>query len=313
MNRVVLSSPAKLNLFLKVINKRPDGYHNLVTLFERIDLADRISFSANRDGRIRIACNNPQVPRGPKNLVYRAAMMLKEDFALANGVDVKITKRIPVAAGLAGGSSNAATALLGLNKIWRLGLSRDQLLEYASRLGSDVSLFLHDCSWALGTCRGEKIKKVPLKTKLWHVLLVPRLKMYSRNVFESLNLRPEKSGELEERKPGGSARGPLGNDPATNLLTKTLDDVNILIRYLRNNNISMVGQWLSNDLEKPIVRLSPSLFKIKNRLDSLVPNRVAFSGSGPSLFGIVDSKRQAEKLSDDLKKRYSQVFVVRTL
>src|SRR5262245_19528463 len=108
MRTVTLSSPAKLNFFLKVLNKRPDGYHNLKTLFERIDLADIITFRPAKSG-IRISCNHPQVPVGPKNLVYKVAQRLKIRYRIQEGVEIRINKRIPVAAGLAGGSSNAAT------------------------------------------------------------------------------------------------------------------------------------------------------------------------------------------------------------
>src|SRR3989338_9757846 len=128
MRSIILPSPAKLNLFLKVHNKRSDGFHNIVTVFERISLSDELTFRANTRGTIRITCDHPQVPVGPKNLVYKAARLLQDTFHLENGVNIKIKKRIPVAAGLAGGSSNAAAALLGISRLWGLKLSRQQLL-----------------------------------------------------------------------------------------------------------------------------------------------------------------------------------------
>ena len=141
MRRIRLSSPAKLNLFLKVLNKRPDGFHNISTVFERIDLSDEILLKLNPSGGIRIDCVHPQVPGGPKNLVYQAAKLLRDDFRVKEGVDIYIKKNIPVAAGLGGGSGNAATVLKGLNELWELRLSRPQLLSYARRLGSDVAFF----------------------------------------------------------------------------------------------------------------------------------------------------------------------------
>ena len=213
MKPLILSSPAKLNLALQVIGKRPDGYHNLKTLFERIDLADRLSFAPDPTGKIRIQCAHPHVPIGPKNLVYRVARLLQERYRVKAGVTVRIDKRIPVAAGLAGGSSNAATALLGLNRLWGLGLSPARLVRLAKTIGCDVPFFLHDCSWALGQERGDRIRRLDIPVRLWHVLVVPRVKMYSQEVFTALNLQ----------------------------LTKRSDNVNILIRSLKNNNIIGLG------------------------------------------------------------------------
>jgi len=285
MNRITLPAPAKINLALKVINKRPDGYHNLKTLFERVNLCDEITFVANKSGKIKITCRNPQVPRGSKNLIYRAARLLQEEYAIPQGVDVQLTKRIPVAAGLAGGSSNAATALLGLNKIWNLGLKRKKLLKIAMKIGADVPFFIHNCSWALGTQRGDHIKKLSISVKLWHILIVPRIKMYSSEVFTAINLK----------------------------LTKGCDNVNILIRSLKNDNIKRAECLLSNDLEKGILRLRPSLINIKKILNKYNIKGVSFSGSGPSMFGLVDSRREAQAIKAILGKRYSRIFIVRTL
>lgn len=285
MSSLTLQSPAKLNLYLKVINKRPDGYHNLTTLFERIDLADQIRFVANATGKIRIFCRHPQVPRGPKNLVYRVARLLQDRHGIKQGVDMHITKRIPVAAGLAGGSSNAATAIKGLNKIWGLKLTRRQMVDYAAQVGSDVAFFLYESSWALGTGRGERIRTLAIPARLWHVLVVPRIKMYSREVFTRLNLE----------------------------LTKKDDDVSILIHYLKKNSISMVGNLLFNDLQSSILQIRPPLALVKERLQTLGVQGVSFSGSGPAVFGLVASRTEANKFRALLKKRYAQVFVVRTL
>ncbi len=285
MSRITLSSPAKLNLFLKVQNKRPDGYHNIKTIFQRIDLSDEISFRATKGGSIRIICDHPHVPVGPKNFVYQAAELLKREFNVDQGVEIRIKKRIPVAAGLAGGSSNAATALLGLNHAWKLNLKRPKLVSYARKIGSDVAFFLHDVSWGLGTERGDHIRSLNIKQKLWHILVVPRIKMYSWKVYGGLKLQ----------------------------LTKTGDNANILIRNLKEGNILAVGQLLSNDLEKEIIRLSPSLKKLKERLKSLDTKGVMISGSGPSVFGVTMTKKEAEAARSVLSKRFAQVFVVRTL
>jgi len=285
MKTIHLCSPAKLNLSLKVLGKRPDGYHTLSTLFEKIDLCDEIYLKRTLTGKIRIFCTHPEVPKGPKNLVYQVAKMLQDDFAFANGVDIRIVKRIPVASGLAGGSSNAATVLFGLNKIWRLELSFAQMLAYAKRIGSDVPLFLYEDVFCHGTERGDKIQGLKINKKYWHVVVTPRLKVYSAEVFKALKMG----------------------------LTKTTDNVNILTCALRKSDLTKASQVLSNDLEAAIVRVHPQLLKIKNNIKIICGLDVCFSGSGPSIFGLVSSQAEAKKCSALLSKYYSQVFVVRTL
>lgn len=284
MSRLSLRSYAKLNLFLKVINKRSDGYHNLVTLLERIDLFDDLELTLNPTGEIRIFCDHLDVPTDSRNLVFKAAQLLKDDFALQDGVDVVIKKRIPVAAGLGGGSSNAATALVGLSRLWKLDLTRRELLAYARALGSDVPFFIYEVSWAIGTGRGDDIKPLALNTKLWHILAVPSVKMYTPEVFGAVNLE----------------------------LTKGNGDVNILTRSLRKNDISAVGHLLKNDLESAILKLAPDLRPCKDQMMALKPQGVSFSGSGPALFGLTDNQEQAEEMRDILQKQYFKVFAVRT-
>lgn len=285
MKTIVLPAPAKLNLVLRVINKRQDGYHNLKTLFERIDLCDELSFSRNSTGKITIRCDHPFVPVGPKNLVFKVAQLLKNEHNVREGVDVHIRKKIPVAAGLAGGSSNAATALLGLNQLWKLSLSPAQLVAFARLIGSDVAFFLYNRSWALGTERGDVIKPVLIRPKIWHVLVVPRIKMYSREVFTRLNLQ----------------------------LTKKDDDVNILIRYLQFNNIIKAQSLLANDLETSILAIRPGLQNVKNRLTACGLTGVSFSGSGPAVFALTGTKQEAQAAVQILNRRYRQVFSVCTL
>lgn len=284
-NGITLLSPAKLNLYLRVINKRPDGYHNLITLFEKVNLCDEIRLVSKEDSNIIIHCNNKQVPTGPKNLIYQIVAILQKKYGIKRGVEVYINKRIPVAAGLAGGSSNAGTVLLGLNKLWKMRLSQETLVEIGRQVGSDVPFFLFDCKWALGTERGDQIQELPINLDLWHLLVVPHIKMYSREVFTRLNLQ----------------------------LTKKVDDVNILIRSLKQNDVKKAGKLLFNDLEESILRIRPNLEKAKESLKSCYLEGVTFSGSGPAAFGITGSQKSAEKAKSFVDKRYSRVFVVRTL
>ncbi|MBU1998889.1 MAG: 4-(cytidine 5'-diphospho)-2-C-methyl-D-erythritol kinase, partial [Candidatus Omnitrophica bacterium] len=175
---LTLNSYAKLNLYLEVLKKRPDKYHDLNTLFERITLCDRISLKPLEDSLIRVYCTDKQLQENPrKNLAYLSAMLLRKRFRIKNGVEIRIEKNIPVGSGMGGGSSNAATVLLGLNMLWGLGLTKYELAAIGAKIGSDVPFFIYDVPFALGKGRGERIQ--PLKRlsnmRLWHILVVPRL------------------------------------------------------------------------------------------------------------------------------------------
>jgi 4-diphosphocytidyl-2-C-methyl-D-erythritol kinase len=285
MKTLTLQSPAKLNIYLKVLNKQKDGFHEIKTIFQRINLFDELVFKSNDSGKIKIQCNHPHVPVGSKNLVSRVVRFFQEKYHISKGMDIKITKNIPVAAGLAGGSTNAATTLLAVNKLWGLKLTVSQLVTIGRTIGSDVPFFLHNCSWGLGTGRGDKIKKLDISTQLWQIIVVPKIKMYSSKVYGAMNLK----------------------------LTKKGDNVNILLRNLKDANTLEVGQLLENDLEIPIIKLCPRLQKLKERLKLLNPQGVMISGSGPSVFGITQNEQEARQIAREMSKRFAQVFVVKTL
>jgi 4-diphosphocytidyl-2-C-methyl-D-erythritol kinase len=285
MDRLTVSSPAKLNLVLDVVAKRPDGFHELRTIFERISLEDQITLARTKGGKISIRCNHPHVPLNQRNLVYQVARMLARDYSISEGLDINIIKNIPVAAGLAGGSSNAAAVLSGLNRLWRLNLSSRELVSYAARIGSDVAFFLYDTPFALGTGRGELIKPLKYKSKLWHVLVTPRVKMLTKEVFSRLKLN----------------------------LTTPKDNVNILLPFLRKGDLVQLAGALSNDLEPAILSLRPDFVMLKKKLLDAGAIGVCFSGSGPSVFALAESQKHALSIRAKFDKRYTQSFVVSTL
>lgn len=287
MNPFVLRSYAKLNLALKIIGRRPDGFHELETLFERIDLHDQITFAPAVDGEFSICCDDRRVPCDARNLVWKAARLLIDGESVAQGARISIKKRIPVAAGLAGGSSNGAMALMGLDRLWGLKLSRARLLKYAGMLGSDVAFFLYDVPFAIGTGRGEIIRPLKFTTTLWHFLVVPKAPLLTRDVY----------GCFSSSRAG---------------LTKPDGDVNIILRSLRKEDPSGVGAGLFNDLEAPILALKPHLGKLKARVSRQNVAGAAFSGSGPSVFAVTASRQEAERLKRVFERTYAQVFVTRT-
>src|SRR5262245_53525263 len=167
-------APAKVNLFLEVLRRRPDGYHDLATLMVAVGLYDSLSFTANDTGEIRLGCDDPALPTGPDNLVCRAARLLRDRHGVRAGADILLAKRIPVAAGLAGGSSDAAATLAGLNRLWQLGLDNGELARLGAELGSDVAFFFSGpAAWCTG--RGEIVEPVPMARPLDLVLVSPRV------------------------------------------------------------------------------------------------------------------------------------------
>jgi 4-diphosphocytidyl-2-C-methyl-D-erythritol kinase len=298
MSTVKLLSPAKLNLVLEVVGRRPDGFHDLRTVFERISLNDTLTFRPLREG-IRITCDQRSVPCDSQNLAWRAARLLQEEEGVRRGVWIDIQKRIPVAAGLAGGSSNAATTLLGLNRMWGLRLPQRKLIAYARRLGSDVAFFLHDCPFALGTGRGDRIRPLDIRGKFWHVLITPKVPLLTKDVYGAY-------AAFFARR-----RFPAGRTGAARL-TKGIDNVTMLSRSLKKSDIAGAQRSLYNDLEGPIGRLRPGLLTLKEKLEEFQPGGVCFSGSGPSIFALTRDRAEAEGIAARFRRRYTQVFVVAT-
>ncbi|MFA5096261.1 MAG: 4-(cytidine 5'-diphospho)-2-C-methyl-D-erythritol kinase [Candidatus Omnitrophota bacterium] len=294
---MIIQSYAKVNLFLNVLKKRSDNYHNVDTLFERIGLSDKITLIPRRDRRIRVACSHPAVPSGPSNLCFKAAKLLRDSYGVKKGVDISIVKRIPVAAGLGGGSSNAACVLAGLNKLWGLGLGRDKLAELASGIGSDVVFFIYDAPFARGRGRGEKIRVlVPLrKQRLWHLLVVPKIAVSTPQIYRKFD-------EL------------CGLYNCATGLTKPPSNVKILTSVLAKKNPIFKSGLLFNSLEQVTLKLYPEVRRVKERLAALGLKDVLMSGSGPSVFALVPSRQKAAALARNLKREPCpwSVFAVST-
>ncbi len=180
-----LPSPGKLNLFLHVLGRREDGYHNLQTVFQFIDFCDEISFEIRNDGKILVAPFSEFISL-EDNLIYKAALALKKKAKANVGIDITVKKQLPLGGGVGGGSSNAATTLLALNKIWELQLAQSELQELGIRLGADVPIFLHGhACWAEG--RGEILTPIILP-ELWYVLLIPPVHAETRKFFNDSRL-----------------------------------------------------------------------------------------------------------------------------
>lgn len=293
MEKIALDSYAKVNLYLAVLNRRKDGYHSIKTVFERIGLSDKIILQSRQDQKIKIICSSRQVPKDQTNLAYRSAKLLQDNFKVARGVSIKIIKNIPVGAGLGGGSSNAAAVLSGLNQLWKLKLSQNKLAELAGRIGSDVPFFIYNTSFAQAQGRGEKIK--PLKAleriKLWHLLVVPELHVSTPLIYRKWDEFNQKAG-----------------------LTTPAYNVKILTLALKSKNPLLMRKFLFNALEEVTLKLYPEVIRVKEKLICLGAKATLMSGSGPAVFALISSGKEAVSLCNQLKKefRFWQVFAVRT-
>ena len=281
------------------MRKRSDGYHALETVFERLDFGDTITLTAIPSG-IELEAEGPEkIPVGPTNLARRAAKLLQETCKVRRGVRIRILKRIPVSAGLGGGSSNAATVLLGLNRLWKLGLPRKKLMTLGSKLGSDVPFFVLEVSLALGRGRGEILKKLPKpKQRLWHVLVKPPFGISTKEAYAGLAppvLRPSFNSERAG-------------------LTPKKTDARMLIHSIHRGDLGALSKLLKNSLEVVLNKRVKTILEIKKMLLKMGASGALLSGSGSCVFGLFSTKEKASKAAGCLKKAHRnwKVFVAST-
>lgn len=260
--KITLPSFAKINWTLEILGKRPDGYHELRTILQTVDLADTLHFEPMEEG-IEIVCDHPEAPRDETNLAHRAAALLAELTGARKGVRITIEKRLPVAAGIGGGSSNAAVTLIALQQLWQVPLAPRDLFPLGARLGADVPFFFLGGT-CLGVGRGDEV--YPLADlRADHLLLVnASIAVPTREVYG--NLPPELTN------PGPVAKMPLSLEAAYAACTQH-DEL----------------PFLHNDLEKTVFARHPLLAEIGRRLERLGARGVLMSGSGSTIFALFDS------------------------
>jgi len=276
-------APAKINLALDVLFKRPDQYHEVEMVMTTVDLADRIEIEETKKNNIAIFSHNRYVPDDDRNLAYQAAAILKQRFDIKQGVSIKIEKNIPVAAGLAGGSSDAAATLRGLNRLWNLGLSLDELAEIGAEIGSDVSFCVYGGT-ALATGRGERIKHLPSPPKCWVVLAKPLRGVSTADVYKRLDLQ-----------------------------NITHPNIPAMINAIENKDYKAVCDNIGNVLENVTLSLHPEVLHIKNQMKRFGADAVLMSGSGPTVFGLVEYDSRMHRVYNGLRGFCEQVHAVRML
>jgi 4-diphosphocytidyl-2-C-methyl-D-erythritol kinase len=277
---------AKVNLYLKVTGKRDDGYHLIRSFFQKISLADQLTFTSIDESRIKIRCDHPDVPLDESNLVAKAAKALLDFTGSDNGAEIDIIKRIPIAAGLGGGSSDAAATLVVLNDLWELGLDRDELLSLALGLGADVPFFLGDypAAWVEGI--GEKIRAVSVDRAFGMVLFKPAFPIYAGSAFSGSEFDFES--------------GPEGESVITKLTSA--DPAN-------------VADMMKNDLQPWAFKTHPKLVGLNDAIRNSDNPRitVVMTGSGPTLMALYENNDAARRASEELSGLAEYVEAVTTL
>jgi 4-diphosphocytidyl-2-C-methyl-D-erythritol kinase len=281
--KILVKAPAKINLSLDVLHKRPDGYHEVEMVMTTIDLADRIELGLLEEDRIVIQSHNRFVPDDQRNLAYQAAHLLKDRFNVKKGVVIGIEKTIPVAAGLAGGSSDAAATLRGLNKLWELGLSLDELAVLGAEIGSDVSFCVYGGT-ALATGRGEIIEHIPAPPTCWVVLAKPFIGVSTAEVYRRLNVNKVQH-------------------PPTNRM----------IAAIEQGDFHEVCHSVGNVLEDVTLSLYPEVAQIKDQMKRFGADAVLMSGSGPTVFSLIEHDSRMHRIYNGLRGFCDQVFAVRML
>lgn len=272
---------AKINLTLDVLGKRPDGYHDVEMVMQAIELHDLIVLTERSEEGIDIRCTHPYVPVNSTNLAYRAAEILLQECGIKRGIEIEIVKNIPVAAGLAGGSTNAAGVLMGLNELWQLGLTKADLRKLGARLGADVP-FCIGGGTALATGIGTELTVLPPVPQLELVLYTPAISVSTKEIYTRYS--PE--------------------------LVKCRPDTTQMIEAIRQQDTVGIKANLVNVLEPITLHYYPQVAEAKELMESLGMH-VVMSGSGPTLFSVVDGKEQADAFAAALQARVPE-RVIRT-
>ncbi len=301
MRSITLTAPAKINLFLKVLNKRKDGYHNISTLFERISLADKITLTRIHSG-IELRSDRFITADPRDNIAYKAAELILNNRKTPSGVRINIKKNIPIAAGLGGGSSDAAAVLKGLNDLFSLGLNKNKLISLGKKLGADVPFFLFGSPYAIGTGTGSVLTHLKTDITLWHIIIYSSYKTATRDIYEAFDSRAK------------------GFRPRPKCLTNKTDDAKIPRHLTGSFDLKLVEEMLCNDLEDVAVYKDKCIKDVIERLASSLGKKAILSGSGPSVFCLYRTGKEAlkakEKLFKDIpvnERKNWQVFISRTL
>ncbi|WP_342563704.1 4-(cytidine 5'-diphospho)-2-C-methyl-D-erythritol kinase [Paenibacillus sp. FSL R7-0345] len=277
-------APAKINLMLDVLRKRADGFHEVEMIMTMVDLADRLEFSELKRDSIIISSQAGYIPLDEKNLAFQAARLIKDRYNVRSGVHIHLDKRIPVAAGLAGGSSDAAATLRGLNRLWRLNIPAQELRELGAELGSDVP-FCVTGGTALATGRGEKLTPIPNPPQCWVILAKPPINVSTAEVYGRV-----RANQIEVH-------------PSASQMQAAIEA----------GDFGAVCTGLGNVLEDVTLKLHPEVQQLKEAMVKLGADGVLMSGSGPTVFGLVSKQSKVARIYNGLRGFCKEVYAVRSL
>ena len=282
MRQIELKALAKINLGLDVLGRRENGYHDVRMVMQSIYLYDDVKIERTKKPGIEIKTNLYFLPVGENNIAYKAAALLLEEFRIKEGVIITLDKHIPVAAGMAGGSSNAAAVLFGMNRIFGLGLSQKGLMARGIKLGADVPYCIMRGT-VLAEGIGEELTELPPMPKCTVLIAKPPISVSTKTVYEALD-----------------ARKGL-NHP----------DINRLIEGLETGNLPYIASAMGNVLEEVTIPLHPVIEEIKNEMKTAGALNAMMSGSGPTVFGLFENKTQARKAQEKIRNKAlaKQVYV----
>ena len=280
-DKIKLKAYAKINLLLDVVGKYENNYHKVEMVMQTIDLYDKLIFSKTEQ-KVNISCKHPGVPLGKKNLIYQAANLLFSEFDLQGGLDVEVNKNIPVAAGMAGGSTDAAATLVAINQLWDLGLTTSQLEAKAANLGADVPFCIAGGT-QLATGTGTELEKIDVQPDLNLVVVNPALEVSTAEVYSNFSL-----SEVQEHP-----------------------NLDKLIAGLKNKDYKFILSNLANLLELVTINRYPKIREVKD-IVAKKADKALMSGSGPTILGFTKSRQEAEQIAAEIKQELSSNYKILT-
>lgn len=286
MKHLILQAPAKINLGFSILGRLPNGYHEVKTIYTQVSLFDSLEIEEKNEDKIEIHSDKNDIPTDRKNLVYQAVELIKNVGKVKKGVKIFLRKRVPVGAALGGGSSNAAQTLIGLNKIWQLELSMVELIKLGKILGADVAYHLIG-GVQLETQGGGQAGRFTSLTKLPSCLILvcfPNIKITSSQAYSQI--------EYDEIN---------------------RNNLSLLVKAINNKDLNEIGKNLHNDFENWTFKKYPVIRKTKENMRKYGALGSLMSGKGSSVFGIFTDKKEAELVTNFLKKDFSQTFLVKPL
>jgi len=280
--QIMEKAPAKINLCLNVLSKREDGFHEMEMVMTTIDLSDRLTFTI-QENDITVDSNSSFMPLDERNIVVKTAQLLKETYHIDAGVHIYIDKIIPIAAGLGGGSSDAAATLRVLNQLWKLDLSLEQLAELGERIGSDIPFCVYGQT-AYVTGRGEKVKPLPSFPSCWVIVVKPFKGISSWTVFKDLDVDSLPNYSIDQ-----------------------------LVHGIEHESFDECIRYVGNALEEKASQQNPRILTVKEKMLEFGAEAALMSGTGPTVFGLTQNLTKAKRIVNGLKGFCKEVYLVRHL